>query len=166
MWAARLACIALGFAGLASTGCGYSNQSLYRDSVKTVYVDMFQSKEFRRGLEFQLTEAVRKQIDQATPYRNAQKGRADTVLQGEILEWREATIGKDYITDRARELAGTLSIRYRWQDVRTGKLLVDRPLMVTTVQYVRLAEEKDFDAYENAVNQMARKIVESMETPW
>ncbi|MBI4579077.1 MAG: hypothetical protein HY718_05200 [Planctomycetes bacterium] len=147
-------------------GCGYSNQPLYRESVRSVYVEMFHSKEFRRGIEFQLTEAVRKAIDRSTPYRNAPQARADTVLEGEILDWRETAVGTDPITDRAVKNVGTLSIRYRWKDVRTGKLLVDRPLTVTTSDYVRLAGEQSFDAYGLAVDQMARKVVESMETPW
>ena len=155
----------LAVAGLAG-GCGYSNESLHRTSVRTVYVEMFQSKEFRRGIEFQVTEALRKTIDRGTPYRNAAPQRADTVITGEILEWREATIGHDFITDRPRETAATLSLRFRWQDRRTGKLLVDKPLLVTTVQYVRPTGEDVYDARENAANQIARQIVAAMESPW
>lgn len=147
-------------------GCGYSNDSLYRDSVKTVYVDMFQSKTFRRDIEFILTEALRKQISRSTPYKNAERGKADTIIEGEVLEWNEAAVGKDFITDQAREIAGTLSIRFRWQDVRTGKLLVDKPLAITTVQYVRPIGEDQYDGFQLAADQMARQIVESMETPW
>ena len=150
----------------AVSGCGYSNQPLYRSTVRTVYVDLFQSKEFRRGIEFQLTEALRKQIDRATPYKNAQREKADTILAGEVLEWREATIGRDLITDRPRETAATLAVRYRWQDMRTGKILVDKPTFVATVQYVRPAGETVFTAREDAVNKMARKMVQSMETAW
>ena len=148
------------------TGCGYSSEPLHRTTVRTVYVDMFQSKEFRRGIEFQLTEAVRKQIDRATPYKNAPREKADTVLTGEILEWRESTIGRSFITNLPRETAATLAIRYRWQDMRTGKLLVDQPRMVTTIQYVRPVGETAYDAREDAANKLARKIVNSMETPW
>jgi len=161
--AARLA-LAVMATGLV--GCGYSNESLHRDSVRTVYVDMFQSRSFRRGIEFQLTEAIRKEIAQSTPYKNAERGKADTILEGEILDWDEAAIGKSFVTNRAREIAGTLLVRYRWQDLRTGKLLVDRPTAITTVQYVRPLGEQDFDGYQLAVDQMARQIVESMETPW
>jgi len=150
----------------AASGCGYSNQPLYRSTVRTVYVDMFQSKEFRRGIEFQLTEALRKQIDRTTPYKNAPREKADTLLSGEVLEWREASIARDFVTDRPRETAATLAVRYRWQDMRTGKILVDKPMFVTTVQYVRLVGETTYDARENAANQAARKIVQSMETDW
>lgn len=153
-------------AGLAMVGCGYSNESLYRDSVRTVYVDMFQSQSFRRGIEFQLTEAIRKQISRTTPYKNAERNRADTLLEGEVLEWDEAAIGRDFVSNRAREVAGTLLVRYRWQDRRTGRLLVERERAITTVQYVRPVGEEEFDGFQLAADQMARQIVESMETPW
>jgi hypothetical protein len=147
------------------SGCGYSSGGLYRENVRTIYVEMFQSKEFRRGIEFQLTEALRKQIDRGTPYRNAPREKADTVLSGEILEWHEATLGRD-ITDLPRETAATLAIRYRWQDMRTGKLLIDQPRFIATVQYVRPTGETVFNARDDAVNKLARQVVASMETPW
>ncbi len=148
------------------SGCGYSSSGLYRENVKTVYVEMFQSKEFRRGIEFQLTEALRKQIDRSTPYRNAPKEKADTVLSGEVLEWREGTLGRDFVTNLPRETAATLVIRFRWQDMRTGKLLADQPRFVTTVEYVRPVGETVFHARDEAVNKIARRVVETMETPW
>jgi hypothetical protein len=166
IWVARIGLVLLGLVAMGSTGCGYSNQSLYRDSVRTVYVDMFQTREFRRGIEFQVTEALRKEIERRTPYKNAPRNRADTLVEGEILEWREAAIAKDFVTDQARENAATLSIRFRWKDMRTGKLLVDKPNMVTTVQYVKPAHEESYEGYQQAAEQISRRIVEAMESPW
>ena len=163
---------AIGPVGLALTlltlltGCGYQTGGLYRENIRTVYVEMFQSKEFRRGIEMELTEALRKQIDRSTPYKNAVKERADTILSGEILEWREATLGKDFVTQLPRETAATLVIRYRWQDMRTGKLLADEPRFVTTVEYSKAVGETVYLARQDAVNRMARRIVETMESPW
>jgi hypothetical protein len=147
-------------------GCGYSSGSLYREGIRTVYVEAFESKEFRREIEFELTEALRKQIDRSTPYRNAPKERADTVISGEVLEWREATLGRDFLTNRPRQTAATLAIRYRWQDMRTGKLLVEQPRLLTTVDYVRPTGETVYNAREDAANRMARLVVRSMEQPW
>jgi hypothetical protein len=147
------------------SGCGYSSGGLYRENVCTVYVDMFQSKEFRRGIEFQLTEALRKQIDRSTPYRNAPKQKADSIITGEVLEWREAMLGRN-IYDQPREKAGSLIIRYRWQDMRTGKILVDQPRLVTTVEYVPPVGETVYNARDDAVDRMARLVVENMATSW
>ena len=148
------------------TGCGYSSGGLYREGIRTVYVEMFQSKEFRRGIEFQLTEALRKQIDRSTPYRNAPKEKADTIIEGEVLEWRDTTMGKDFRTAMPRETAGSLTIRYRWVDQRTGKLLVDQPRLVTTVEYVRPVGETVYNARDDAADRMARRVIDSMATSW
>ena len=75
-------------------------------------------------------EALRKQIDRSTPYRNAPKERADTIISGEVLEWREATLGRGFESDYPRETAATLIIRFRWQDMRTGSSgAVSRPTL-------------------------------------
>lgn len=152
---------------VACSGCGYSSSGLYRGNIGTVYIEMFQSKEFRRGIEFELTEALRKQIDRSTPYRIApSKEKADTVLSGEVLDWQENTLGRDFIADLPRETAATLIIRFRWQDMRTGKLLVDEPRFATTVEYVRPVGETVMNARQEAANRMARRVVETMESPW
>jgi hypothetical protein len=147
-------------------GCGYSSEGLYRENISTVYVEAFQSKEFRRDIEFQLTEALRKQIDRVTPYRNAAREKADTILSGEVLEWRESTVGRDFLTDLPRETAATLAIRYRWKDMRTGKILVEKPRFITTTTYRRPVGDNTHEAQEDAANRLARSIVNSMERPW
>lgn len=149
-----------------TTGCGYSSDPPYPQTVRTLYVEMAQSREFRRGIEFELTEALRKQIDLATPYKNAPREKADTILSAEVLEWRESTIGRDFWTNLPRETAATLAIRYRWQDMRTGKLLRERPRFVTTVTYVRPTGETVANARLDAINKHARNIVHDMETSW
>ncbi|NLX15159.1 MAG: hypothetical protein GXY44_16135 [Phycisphaerales bacterium] len=161
----HLWCLVLTFALAVVTGCGYSSESLYPSNVRTVYVDMAQSKEFRRGIEFQLTEALRKEIDRMTPYRNAPREKADTLFTAEVLEWRESTLGRSWL-DRPRQTAATLAIRYRWQDMRTGKILAEHPRFITTVEYVRPAGETTHNAIDDATSKMARKIVESLARDW
>jgi hypothetical protein len=155
-----------GVLALLAGGCGYSTTSLHPQTVRTVYVEMFQSKEFRRGIEMQLTESLRKELDRGTPYRNAPKNRADTVLSGEILEVRQAVLGKGFNTDLPRELAATFVISYRWKDMRTGRILAENKQFVETVEYVPPVGETFFTASEEAVNKLARRIVDSMETGW
>jgi len=149
-----------------AVGCGYSGDSLHRKNIRSIHVEMFQSKEFRRGIEFQLTEALVKQIDRQTEYKNVQREKADTILSGEILQWQESSLGHDFTFALPRQTAATLAIRYRWQDMRTGKILVDQPRLITTVEYVRPAGETVYHARDDAVNKLARKVVASMETQW
>ena len=90
-------------AWLVSAGCGYSSDrsQVFRttnantDRVRTVALDIFESREFRRGLELQLTEALAKEIESTTPFKLAKKNLADTTLTGQIFEVRQGTIGRD-----------------------------------------------------------------------
>lgn len=158
----------LPMAGLAlmAAGCGYSSDPLYRKNIRTVYVEMFQTKEFRRGIEFQLTEALRKEIDRRTPYKNAPKEKADSIMSGQILEWQESAIGHDFVTALPRDTAGTLIIQFRWQDARTGKIIAEHPRLISTIQYVRPAGETTENGRNDAVTKMARTIVDRMAADW
>ena len=45
------------------SGCSYSTQRPFRTDIQTIHVEMFHSKEFRRELEFRLTESIIKRIE-------------------------------------------------------------------------------------------------------
>lgn len=158
--------------GLGVAGCGYSTDRAanFRTSnatkgrIRTVALDIFPSREFRRGLELQLTEALAKRIEAETPFKLAKKERADTVLTGEIRQVRQGTIGRDFERVEPRETAATLVISWQWKDLRTGEVLVDRPRFVHTVDYIRPVGEDFYHASQRAVDRMAESIVELMET--
>lgn len=157
---------------LLCTGCGYSTDrsELIRtsnsrnDRIRTVAVDVFESKEFRRGLELQLTEALAKRIEQETPFKLAKKERADTLLTGVIKEVRQSTIGRDFKTVRPRETTCTVILSFQWKDLRTGEVLVDRPTYVQTVDYIRPLGEDFYHASERAMDRVSERIIEELYT--
>jgi len=157
-----LAVLAAGAVG----GCGYGTKRPFPDSVSTVYVDMFQSKEFRRGIEFRLTEAVRKRIDMDTDYRNAPRAQAHSILTGEVKEFRQSAFADDFRTDLPREMVGQLVVSYRWKDVRSGKILAENPNLVQECNYVRSLNETEFEGLGKAIDDLAERIVEGMESSW
>lgn len=146
----------------ALTGCGYSSSNLFHDDVRTVYVDMFETREFRRDLEFMLTEAVKKRVGLETPYRLASREQADTILQGELLEERQAAYAPDSRTRLPRDRSLTLAVRVQWKDQRSGKLLADRPVLIDTVDYLAPAGESEAFAQQKAIDRLARRIVDTM----
>lgn len=158
--------------GLAAAGCGYSSDrnQIFRttnsnnDRVRTVALDIFESREFRRGLELQLTEALAKEIEAKTPFKLAKKDRADTALTGQILEVRQGTIGRDFAQVRPRETAATVVVSFQWKDLRTGEVLVDRPRIVQTVEYIRPLGEGFRHAMQRDMDRLAERIVETMES--
>lgn len=162
----RAAVVALAGFAAACAGCGYRNDGLFRDDIKTVYVDMFESKEFRRDLEFMLTEAVKKRIGTDTPYRLAPKNRADTILKGEVLEERQAAFAPDFRSRQPRDRQLTLAIRVSWQDVRSGEMLFDQPLLLQAVDYLPPVGETEKFGQQKAVDRMAERIISKMYDNW
>ncbi|MFH1418125.1 MAG: LPS assembly lipoprotein LptE [Planctomycetota bacterium] len=166
--------LAGGLCLLGIVGCGYSSDrgevirtaNSQDNPIRTVALDIFESREFRRGLELQLTESLAKRIEAETPLKLAKKDRADTLLSGEILEVRQATIGRDFRTVTPRETTATVIITFQWKDLRTGEILVDRPKFVQTVDYIRPVGEDFYHASQRSMDRLAERIVEQMESDW
>jgi len=147
-------------------GCGYSTQRPFSGDIRTIHVEMFQSKEFRRELEFRLTEAIQKRIETDTPYRIAERKTADALMEGEILSVTNRTFGDDFEDDRPREIGSTVEVRYRVTDLHSGKILVERPRFVHQTSYIPPVGETFTQGMTRALDGLAEGIVESMESSW
>jgi len=161
---AALACF-IALCGLA-TGCAYTTQPPFRTDIQSVHVEMFQSREFRRELEFRLTESIVKRLEMDTPYRVAPRGKADALLTGEILAVQNRTLGEDFETDLPREIGSNVVVRYTLKDLRTGEVLVDRPRAVFQTSYIPPVGETFETGMTRALDGLAEQIVESMESAW
>lgn len=162
-FAPALSCV---FAFVSLTGCGYSTARPFPTDIQTVHVAMLHSREFRRELEFRLTEAITKRIEMDTPYRIASRRTADAVLSGEILAVKNRTFGDDFDTDLPREIGSTVVIRFRLQDARTGAILVERPRFAFQTSYIPPVGETFHMGMTRALDGLAEQIVETMELPW
>ncbi len=157
---------------LLSLGCGYTadraetfrTENSNNDRIRTVAVDIFESKEFRRGLELQLAEALSKRIEQETPFKLAKKQQADTLITGVIREVRQSTIGRDFRTVRPRETTCTVVLSFQWKDLRTGEVLLDRPSYVQTVDYVPPLGEDFYHASQRVMDRLSERMIEEMYT--
>ena len=145
----------------------------FRQDIKTVAVPIFENKTNRRGIEFQLTEAVQKEIMKRSKYRLAKGLEADTRLTGEIIGFRKDVLGET-AQDDPRELQISLIVKVRWEDLRTGTLLAEQEMPLNPDQ-ISMTAQAEFapeigqslaTALDDAMNTMARKIVNLMETPW
>jgi hypothetical protein len=162
VWTTSLAALAL----TSAAGCGYSTSRPFRTDIQTVHVEMLHSKEFRRELEFRLTEALVKRIEMDTPYRIAPRETADLLLTGEVLKVENRTFGDDFDTDRPREIGSTVAIRFRIQDVRTGEILVERPRFIYQTSYIPPVGETFTQGMTRALDGLAQQVVETMESSW
>lgn len=151
---------------LPLTGCGYTAGGPFRTGIRSVYVEMFESKEFRRDLEFLLLEAVKKRISIETPYRLAPREKADTILTAEVLEERQAAFAPDYQTRYPREKQLNLSIRVQWKDLRTGRILFDVPRLEQAADYLPAPGETEKFAQQKVSDRLASRIVSRMYEEW
>lgn len=149
-------------------GCaGYSNESLYSQDVKSVYVEMFDNESFWRGVEFKLTDALAKRIEAETPYKViSSRDRADTVISGRLESIGQAQLSRERETARVLEKDVLLYAIVDWKNLKTGELLIDNQSVNASASYSEW-QQQGFDyASAIAANKMAQEIVELMEKQW
>lgn len=163
-------CVTASLTALA--GCGYMVGGGFDQQVRSVEVPMFETSSLRRGIEVQLTEAVQKQIQLRTPFRVV-KGDADTRLSGRVVDLRKSVLGETR-QDDPRELQVNLVVEVVWEDLRSGRVLAEQQVPVSS-ELLSLRTQAEFapevgqslaTAMQQSINQMARQIVNLMETPW
>jgi len=149
---------------------GYRVGNLYRPGIESVAVPVFtRGKDvYRRGVEIRLTEAVVKHLQTHSPYQVTTRGRADTVLTGTIEQISQRVLNSDTDTGRTRELEMIIVASIRWKDLRTGKILLEQKNLRAAGSYIPPAplSEDFFQGSQDALNRLARRIVEKMEADW
>ena len=173
---ARLKTVVAGLLCLTAgtlSGCGYAVGPPFDGEDNTVYFETFDSDLYRRNLGVQLTEAINQQIQTQSPIRLASCNDADTKLSGRIVSSQKFSLGQSGF-DEPRQLEVDLRIRVTWVDQRTGALLREQEVALSP-DVVHLLSDGDFapevgqslaTAYQVALGNMARDIVQMMETPW
>ncbi len=153
-------------AALVVPGCGYVTTRPFPTDIQRVHVEMFHSREFRRELEFRLTEAINKRIEMDTPYHASSRADADVVVTGEILAVENRAFGDDFDADLPREIGSTVIVRFRVQDMRSGEILVERPRFVYQTSYIPPVGETFALGMTRGLEGLAEQIVEAMESRW
>jgi len=146
---------------------GYSDKSLFPQDVASVRLEMFDNTTFRRGVEYELTDALAKRIEADTPYKIiTSKNRADTVMTGQITNISEAGLSIEYELGGVLEREVLIQAVVNWKNLKTGELLINNQSVTATASYAS-QQNQDFKyASTLAVNKVAQKIVELMETKW
>lgn len=156
----------------ALTGCGYRFGHHADPTIRSVAVPMFQSVADRTDLEIQLTEAVQKEIQSRTPFLLVHEGQADTVLRGKLVGVRKRPLSRT-ITDDPREVEFALAVEVSWEDRRGQRLNAGSvpitpdlvPVLATGSQAVSIGQTRA-TANQQAIQRLARQVVDLMEVPW
>jgi len=159
--------------GQGLAGCGwdrlgtYSDQWLYPEGVSSVYVEMFDNRTFRRGIEYELTDAVAKRIEVETPYKIvSDRDKADTVITGQIVSIGEAVLTGERNTGRPLEKEAQVQAIVSWKDMKTGRLLVDSAAVSASASFSNWQGQSFGYASAVASNRLAERIVELMQKSW
>src|ERR1700683_4461506 len=96
-------------------GDGWHWSTTYRQDIHSVAVPIFTTRDYHRGVEFQLTDALVKKIEEFTPYKVEPRERADTLLEGEIVSIQTTTLQLDPYTATPQEEQYSIIAQFTWK---------------------------------------------------
>jgi len=170
-FSSALACLCLCLCAFVPAGCsglgGYSNESLFPRDVETVRLEMFDNQTFRRGVEYEVSDALSKRIEADTPYKIVTNpDRADTVIGGQLVSIEEVALSVDRDVGTVLESEVLLQAVVNWKNLKTGDLMIDHRTVSASASYSAYQLQDFKYASTLAANNLARKIVELMEGGW
>lgn len=169
-----LASVCVGASLLALPACstdptaGYAFADAYDTDIQTVSVPIFRNETFSRGLETQLTDAIVKRLQRYTPYRVVASDAADTTLSGAITRTELQRLSDDPQTGLVEEQTYRITVRFTWLDNRTGQARVSRENFSATGVFApaRNVGDRLEVGQRDAIDELARDIVESLRSAW
>lgn len=162
-----LACSLFLMSNLLVPGC-YQHKPLYDTQYKTVAVPIFENATFYRGVEFDLTEALIKEIETRTPYKVVDRGHADTIILGNITLIEQSLVSRRAQIGVVQELEVQMLVDFEWKDLFNGQTIVDRKGFEAVGDYIPTSpinETPDIGLHTASEN-MARDIVDAMRSDW
>jgi Lipopolysaccharide-assembly len=169
---------------------GYTSEPNYDLRVRTIHVPIFQNEtqrdSTRQGMEFDLTQAVIREIQMKTPYLVRNDGSpADSELTGKIVQYNKMLLNRNQLNE-VREAEMTLGVEVTWKDLRSGEILSQtvvplpypqvledtpqppaKPVLVQSVgDFIPELGESITTARQKNINRLAVQIVSMMEKPW
>jgi len=155
----------------ALTGCsgwgGYTDETLFPEDVTSVRLEMFDNRSFRRGVEYELSDALAKRIEAVTPYKIVSSvDRADSVISGQLVSIRESALTIDREVAEPLEKEIVLTAVVNWKNLNTGRLMINSETITAAASYSEFQNQDFTYASALAANKLAKKIVESMENNW
>ena len=147
---------------------GYAAASTFSGEYRTIAIPIFTNDTFERGIEYDVTDAIIKEIESRTPYKVVSSARADTTLIGRIRRIERQQLSKSRQTGLTEEMILRVTIDFEWKNLRTNKPIVLRRSFTGTGLFVPsnpTAEPIDLGRFA-AARQLARDIVDEMRADW
>ncbi len=166
---------AIGMASIVGGCAGYhvGTQTLFPAHIRTVHVPVFESELLRRGLGEWLTEAVVKEIESRPGYKVVGRSRADSILEGRLVDYARRVIVEDPFDD-PRQYETRMRVQIRWV-ANNGQVLVPDTTLPIPDALLELQHTADLvpevgqsvvSNQQQLVEHLAKQIVATMEVPW
>ena len=159
----QLICVAFVF--VLASGCGYSQKSLISRKINSIYIPIFHNQTFRRGLEFELTKAVKDEIMSKTNLRIVQKDSADTILTGNITKVTENVLIQNN-RDNIVESRVIIYVDIALVDRRTDRTLISGTDLYESAEFIAKRGETIDSATVEGLATLAKEIVYHLEDKW
>lgn len=152
----------------ATPDAGYAAASPYPSRYRSVALPIFRNQSYLRNFEFDLAQALVKEVELSTPYKVSSEVSADTVLRGTITAIDLVERSKDPRTGLANEMMVRVRVDFEWLDLRSGERIVAREGVESIALFVPSypAREPLELARFAAVEQLARTLVSAMQSKW
>ncbi len=166
--AAMPGCVLAVLAITTLAGCGgYSHTSLFPEDIGSVYIEMFDNRTFRRGIEYTLSDAIVKRIESDTPYKVvSDRDRTDSIIDGQLVVISESILTLERETGRALEEEVVLTATVNWKNLKTGRMMMNNQSVTAAASYSEFLHQDFTYASTLAANKLAQKIVELMQNNW
>ena len=150
-----------------SEGTGYTRESLFPSGIRSLCLQMFDNRTFRRDVEYDLSAALAKRIESDTPYKIvSDPDRADSVMSGQILTLTESVVTVERETGYAMEKEMQITAVVNWKDLRSGELLLNSQTVTAAATYSDWVQQGTSYASKLAANRLAVRIIQAMEKTW
>lgn len=153
---------------LVNAGCSYTQKELFPAEVRSVAVPIFSNRSFYRGAEFDLTEALIKELELRTPYKVVKGQGADTLLEGTIMRVDQRTLSWTRDEGLPQEMEVRIEVDFVWKNARDGKVFKERRGFAAVARYIPTfpVNERLSAGQHAAVQKLATDIVSAMRADW
>ena len=160
--------LALMMVCLVFSGCGYTQQELFSTEFQTVAVPIFKNRTFYKSVEFDLTEALIKEIELRSPYKVTATNTAQTLLEGQIVSITQHALNKTQEGGLVQEIELQMVVNFLWKRQADGKTLRRRDGIIATGRYIAATpiSEPLITGQNIATQEMAKRIVDTMRSDW
>ena len=147
-------------------GCwGYRTLGDTPGRIRSAAVPPFQNRTLYTGLEFELQDALVKELQAKSGIGVVGEAQADALLQGRVVDFGRSVI-KQAPDGRDVEFQITVTAAFSLQERHTGKVLVERDAVSVSGTYLLTRGESETTARARALSDLAERIVSVILYGW